>query len=108
MSRSIERRSILGMLGGAAAVPAASAQQAAQGGESGDQRPANVLFILFDKCRRDAIGAYGRSDVHTPNIDRLAGGGVRFRVNEEDLHIRMDYAIGSEGGAVYITLREAF
>ncbi len=24
------------------------------------------------------IGAYGRSDVHTPNIDRLAANGVRF------------------------------
>jgi hypothetical protein len=25
----------------------------------------NVLVILFDKCLRDAIGAYGLKDVHT-------------------------------------------
>ncbi len=62
----------LGMFGGAAAAPAAAAQA------GGDQRPPNFLFILFDKCRRDAIGAYGRTDVHTPNMDQLATGGVRF------------------------------
>ncbi len=63
---------MFGMLGGAAAAPAAAAQA------GGDQRPPNFLFILFDKCRRDAIGAYGRTDVHTPNMDQLATGGVRF------------------------------
>lgn len=40
--------------------------------------PPNVLLILLDKCLRDAIGAYGLKDVHTPNIDRLAQSGVRF------------------------------
>ena len=40
--------------------------------------PPNFLFILFDKCRTDTIGAYGNRDAHTPNIDRLAAGGVRF------------------------------
>jgi arylsulfatase A-like enzyme len=38
----------------------------------------NVVVILFDKCLRDAIGAYGLKDVHTPNIDRLAQSGVLF------------------------------
>lgn len=42
------------------------------------ERPPNILLILFDKCRTDAIGAYGRKDVHTPNLDWLAAGGVRF------------------------------
>jgi arylsulfatase A-like enzyme len=40
--------------------------------------PPNFLYILFDKCRTDTIGAYGNRDAHTPNIDRLAAGGVRF------------------------------
>ena len=69
---------MLGLLRSAAAIPSASAQTGATGDQSGDQRPPNFLFILFDKCRRDAIGAYGRPDVHTPNMDRLAAGGVRF------------------------------
>ena len=61
----MDRRSMFGMLGGL-------------GMFGGDQRPPNFLFIFFDKCRRDAIGAYGRTDVHTPNMDQLATGGVRF------------------------------
>ncbi len=41
-------------------------------------RPPNILFILFDKCRTDAVGCYGEKEVHTPNLDALAGRGVRF------------------------------
>lgn len=43
-----------------------------------DKRPPNILFILTDQQRFDAVGAYGNSHMHTPNIDRLAAGGVRF------------------------------
>jgi arylsulfatase A len=42
------------------------------------ERPPNVLLLLFDKCRTDAIGAYKEKDVHTPNLDRIAREGVRF------------------------------
>jgi choline-sulfatase len=42
------------------------------------RRPLNFVVILFDMCRRDALGCYGIPQVHTPNIDRLAAGGVRF------------------------------
>jgi N-acetylglucosamine-6-sulfatase len=43
-------------------------------------RPAktNVLFILCDDLRPDALGCYGSKHVKTPNIDALARGGVRF------------------------------
>lgn len=40
--------------------------------------PPNIVFILLDWARRDAIGAYSDKDVSTPNIDRLANEGVRF------------------------------
>ncbi len=42
------------------------------------QRPVNVVLILFDWARRDAIGVYSNKDVSTPNIDKLAKDGVRF------------------------------
>ncbi|MFM8337081.1 MAG: sulfatase [Opitutaceae bacterium] len=51
--------------GGLAAEPAAP------------RRP-NVLFILCDDLRPDALGCYGSRHVKTPHIDRLAAGGVRF------------------------------
>lgn len=41
------------------------------------ERP-NVLFILCDDLRPDALGCYGSKHVRTPNIDRLAQEGVRF------------------------------
>ena len=84
MPGSVKRRSILNALGGLGVLGSASpAQRAlAQPGSAaepvGGHNPPNFLFILLDKCRRDAIGAYGRSDVHTPNIDQLSAGGVRF------------------------------
>lgn len=59
-----------------AAVPAA-APLAAQTARAAS-RPPNILLILFDKCRTDAIGAYDERPVHTPHIDQLARSGVRF------------------------------
>lgn len=38
----------------------------------------NVLFILCDDLRPDALGCYGSKHVKTPHIDRLANEGVRF------------------------------
>jgi choline-sulfatase len=38
----------------------------------------NVLFILADQHRFDAVGCYGDNRVKTPNLDRLAAHGVRF------------------------------
>ena len=70
----MERRSFLGGLAG---TPLAAGRGSAQTGTP-RRRPPNVLFILFDKCRRDAFGAYGMKPVHTPNIDALAQDGVRF------------------------------
>lgn len=39
----------------------------------------NVLFILCDDLRPDALGCYGSKHVKTPNIDRLAAEGVLFQ-----------------------------
>ena len=54
------------------------------------QRP-NVLFLLADDLRADAVGAFGGVDVHTPNLDALAARGVR---------LTQVYCMGSRHGAV--------
>ena len=41
------------------------------------RRP-NVLLIMTDQHRKDAIGAYGNPVIKTPHIDSLAATGVRF------------------------------
>src|SRR5262245_12293272 len=38
----------------------------------------NILLIMADMQRSDALGCYGNVFVQTPNIDRLAGAGIRF------------------------------
>jgi arylsulfatase A-like enzyme len=59
------RRSFLGALAGAALAP----------GAAPSKRP-NILFILPDQLRAQALGCMGNRDVHTPNIDRLAADGL--------------------------------
>jgi N-acetylglucosamine-6-sulfatase len=39
----------------------------------------NVLFVLCDDLRPDALGCYGSKHVKTPHIDALASRGVRFQ-----------------------------
>jgi len=41
-------------------------------------KPANLLFILTDEHSRRVLGCYGHGMIKTPNLDRLAAGGVRF------------------------------
>lgn len=38
----------------------------------------NVLWIMADQLRWDYLSCYGASHIHTPNLDWLAGQGVRF------------------------------
>jgi arylsulfatase A-like enzyme len=47
-------------------------------GSDAPSEPPNVLFILADDLRWDALGAYGNRDVRTPHIDRLAAAGARL------------------------------
>ncbi|MEN6561674.1 MAG: sulfatase-like hydrolase/transferase [Acidobacteriota bacterium] len=38
----------------------------------------NILLITLDTTRPDHLGCYGYAQAKTPNIDRLAGEGIRF------------------------------
>jgi arylsulfatase A-like enzyme len=60
------RREMLGLLGAAGVSFAA-----------GKARP-NILYIMADDHAAHAISAYGSKINHTPNIDRIANGGVRL------------------------------
>ncbi len=40
--------------------------------------PPNILFIMSDDHAAHAIGSYGSRVNQTPNLDRIAAGGVRF------------------------------
>jgi len=60
------RRELLGVLGGAAA-----------GFAAGGERP-NILYIMADDHASHAISAYGSVINKTPNLDRIATGGVRL------------------------------
>jgi arylsulfatase A-like enzyme len=62
---------LLGHMGASAASAAAPPAAAARA------RP-NVLLLIVDTLRADYLGCHG-ADVATPNIDRLAREGVRFR-----------------------------
>jgi choline-sulfatase len=38
----------------------------------------NIILCMCDQLRAFEVGCYGNPVIHTPNIDRLAGEGVRF------------------------------
>jgi len=45
---------------------------------AGTAKRPNILFLLTDNHRQDALGCYGNPIIQTPNVDRLARQGLRF------------------------------
>jgi arylsulfatase A-like enzyme len=68
----MRRRTALKALASAAAAPLLRLE------EVSPARP-NVLFVMTDDQRHDAMGVAGNKVLRTPNMDRLAREGVRFR-----------------------------
>jgi arylsulfatase A-like enzyme len=75
MARMISRRGFLQSSFAAAAFSALPRLHDPKG------RPPNILFILADDLGYGDLSCYGRPDYRTPQIDRLAGEGLRFTSN---------------------------
>lgn len=80
----MKRRNFLAMGGAALAAGAAGAGAQAVPGAAAARpstikrnRP-NLLLLMTDQHRVDALGCYGNRAIHTPNLDRLAAEGIRF------------------------------
>jgi Sulfatase len=43
-----------------------------------ESRPPNIVYIMADDLGYADVSCYGRPDLSTPNIDRIAAKGVRF------------------------------
>jgi arylsulfatase A-like enzyme len=48
------------------------------GGARASTKPPNIVFILADDLGYADVSCYGRPDLSTPNIDRIAAQGLRF------------------------------
>jgi arylsulfatase A-like enzyme len=66
------------LLSAAAVVAAVSDGEPAGAAQPEPTRQPNVLFVLCDDLRPDALGSYGSAHVKTPHLDALAAEGVRF------------------------------
>jgi len=73
--RILNRRHFLKSVGIAAGLPLAMRPSSAR---ESTAHQSNILIIHVDQHRMDCLGAYGNTDIKTPNIDRLAADGVCY------------------------------
>ncbi len=75
----LSRREFGARMGVAGACLAMGRPRASRAGEPGkDHSKPNIIFLLTDDQRWDAMGCAGNPIIQTPNMDKLAGSGVRF------------------------------
>lgn len=66
------------LLSGAAAGMIALAMRVGTRGAQSPAKPPNIVFILADDLGYADVSCYGRPDLSTPSIDRIASRGLRF------------------------------
>ena len=83
--KSIHRRDFIKMTGLSVAALALNGCTISETTESSSftkkspgERPLNILLIVSDDQGYKDLGCFGASEIKTPNLDRLAAGGVRL------------------------------
>jgi arylsulfatase A-like enzyme len=76
----MSRREAMKTMGaaGLASLLASTTSACAPGGAGGPDEPPNIIFILTDDHTVRGLSCYGSEVIDTPNLDRIAEGGVRF------------------------------
>jgi len=80
----MKRREFIRLANTAGAAALLSGSARILGSESAKERASwpgkikHILVLFVDQQRYDCIGCYGNETVRTPNLDRLAGNGIRF------------------------------
>ena len=66
----------------------------------------NIIYILADDLGYGELGAYGQEKIKTPNLDRLAAGGMRFTQHYTGAPVcapsRYMFLTGTHAGHAYI------
>lgn len=70
-------------------------------------------FPIWGRLRGEVFGSVGDvydrlAAIRARDAEATIGTGLRFRINPEEINIRVDAALGREGGALYFTIQEAF
>ena len=69
-------------------------------------QPPNIIYILADDLGYGELGAYGQEKIKTPNLDRLAAGGMRFTQHYTGAPVcapsRYMFLTGTHAGHAYI------
>ena len=74
--QNINRREFLNMIAGSAM--AAAIPSTLTWAKSEETKRPNIIFLLTDDHRADAMGCAGNPIIRTPNMDKMAAQGVRF------------------------------
>ncbi len=72
----LSRRSFLKQAGAASPLLAAAMRMSA--GQAQTAMKPNIVIVLVDDLGYGDLSSYGATDLHTPNIDALMNGGMRF------------------------------
>ena len=74
----IGRREFFGRLAVSAAATALACENKLSDASAYAERKPNIIYIMADDLGYGDLGCYGQTMISTPNIDKLASGGVRF------------------------------